>query len=284
MHLRRALLSTALLVAPFGTSAGDGFRIRPRAPVVALPPAPETPDAAWALALGQVWSRGLVQPDGPARLGWTADEAVAAAVALEDGRDRRDAFAAWVVGEGAWAEATARADERLALTGEDLWAGEELPLRERRAILDGWRATTAHAELYTLQWPIAGPGRISSRFGPRRHPILGVAHTHAGIDLSVPVGTPVLAAQDGVVVSTGEGPASGRFVILDHGGGLSSRYYHLDAAVVRRGDRLVQGETLGRSGRTGRATGPHLHFEVRLRGRVLDPEPLRDTRSVAPGA
>lgn len=283
MHLGRTLFCAALLATPFGSSAGSWFRIRPRAaPVVAPlpePEGPEAPEAAWALALGQVRDRGIVRATGPGRLGWTTDDAVAAALALDDGRDRRDAFAAWVVGDTAWAEAVARADAQRRLTGEDVWPVAELPPGPRRVILDGWRAAVAYADLYTLRWPIAGPARVSSRFGPRIHPILGVARAHAGIDLSVPIGTPVLAAQDGVVVSAGEGPMSGRFVILDHGGGLSTRYYHLDSAIVGRGDRLVQGQRVGSSGSTGRVTGPHLHFEVRLRGEGVDPEPLRETRS-----
>ena len=283
MRFGRVLFCLVLLSLPFGSSADGWFRRRPVAPPTAILTLSEAPDAAWALALEHVWKEGRVRTGDPTRPAWTPDEAVAAAFALQDGRDRRDAFAAWVVGEAAWAAAVRRAGDRLARSGDELWPGAELPPDLRRVVSVGWRAAVDHAERLTIAWPVAERTRVSSRFGPRRHPILGLAHTHAGVDLSVPVGTAVYAAQDGVVSSTGAGPASGRFVVLDHGEGVTTRYYHLDAALVARGDRLARGAVVGRSGRTGRVTGPHLHFEVRLHGRVLDPELLRALRPPAPG-
>jgi len=94
---------------------------------------------------------------------------------------------------------------------------------------------------------------------------------HAGIDLTLPEGTPVVAISDGVVGFAGEQFFGGKSVVLDHGGGLFSVYYHLKEAAVSDGQRVARGERIGAVGMSGRATGPHLHFSVRAAGGRVDP-------------
>ncbi len=117
--------------------------------------------------------------------------------------------------------------------------------------------------------PIAG--RITSDFGIRSDPIHGGERAHHGIDLAAPAGTPVQAAGAGVVRFAGEQSGYGNVVILDHGGGLETRYAHLQDVNVQEGATLSEGQSLGTVGSTGRSTGPHLHFEVRQDGQPQDP-------------
>lgn len=102
----------------------------------------------------------------------------------------------------------------------------------------------------------------------------GVSADHAGIDFATPVGTPVAATKSGVVTiadSSGWNGGYGKTILINHGDGLASRYGHLSQVDVRVGEHVTQGEIIGYSGNTGRSTGPHLHFEVRINGRVIDP-------------
>ncbi len=230
---------------------------------------------AWRLARRLVWEDGLVGVTSPDRIGWTTADALAAAADAERGRDRRDAFAAWVVGPELWAAAAERALAHEWETGEYVWAAVELPDAAQRTLYAAWAAALGHEARLRIAWPVAAPHRVSSSFGPRIHPIRGVAHEHAGIDLAVPVGTDVHSANAGVVTAATEGRGSGRTLVIDHGHGLVTSYLHLDAFAVERGDRVERGQVVARSGATGRVTGPHLHFEVRLRGELIDPGPFR---------
>lgn len=122
-----------------------------------------------------------------------------------------------------------------------------------------------------LQLPVTAAHRVSSRFGMRRHPVHGDVRMHTGLDLAAPIGTPVSAAAAGRVVAAGSRGGYGLTVDVDHGGGLLTRYAHLDRIEVARGDRLAAGQRLGTVGMTGTVTGPHLHLEVREHGRAVDP-------------
>ena len=123
-------------------------------------------------------------------------------------------------------------------------------------------------------WPVQHPARtVSSGFGPRRDPIAGDTRQHNGIDIAVPKGTPVVATAGGVVVHAERHGGYGRMVTIDHGGGLMTRYAHLQSIGVRRGERVAQGKRIGRSGQSGRTTGPHLHYEVHRQGTPVDPRP-----------
>ena len=128
---------------------------------------------------------------------------------------------------------------------------------------------------YTMAWPIAEKARVTSRFGYRVHPVLGQRRLHRGVDLGVPIGTPVLAAQSGEVTFAGADGVNGRFMRIDHGHGLTTTYCHLDKHRVQRGDEVRRGQAVADSGNTGRSTGPHLHFQVEFGGAPVDPELFR---------
>lgn len=112
---------------------------------------------------------------------------------------------------------------------------------------------------------------LGSSFGVRNDPIAGLRAMHEGIDFNAEVGTPVLAAADGVVLAAAFHPEFGNVIDIDHGEGLLSRYAHLSRMDVKAGTLLKRGELIGAVGTTGRSTGPHLHFEVRQQGVAQNP-------------
>jgi murein DD-endopeptidase MepM/ murein hydrolase activator NlpD len=118
-------------------------------------------------------------------------------------------------------------------------------------------------------WPV--PGRITSGFGYRRHPIFRVIKFHSGIDITCSYGYSIKAADGGVVVDARYWGGYGNVVILSHGSGLSTVYAHLSRFYVIRGQRIQKGQTLGLAGSTGYSTGPHVHFEVRKNGVPVNP-------------
>ena len=113
--------------------------------------------------------------------------------------------------------------------------------------------------------------RITSPFGPRRHPIFGVKSMHSGIDLAAPRGTKVKASEGGLVIYSGWYGGYGKVAIVDHSKGYTTLYAHMDKINVKVGQRISQGDVVGYEGATGYATGPHLHFEVRTQGRPQNP-------------
>ena len=115
------------------------------------------------------------------------------------------------------------------------------------------------------------PGRVSSRYGMRRHPILGIRRLHAGQDYRASYGTPIVAVTDGTVVSAGRAGGCGITVKLRHGGGLDTRYCHMSRMAVRRGQQVRRGQVIGYVGSTGLSTGPHLHYEMYRNGRAINP-------------
>jgi murein DD-endopeptidase MepM/ murein hydrolase activator NlpD len=128
---------------------------------------------------------------------------------------------------------------------------------------------------YGLSWPAEGP--LTSPFGERDH-MMGGGGTqfHAGIDISLPTGTPVQAAQEGIVVFAGYNGAYGKAVKLDHPNGVSTLYAHNSRILVHVGQTVKAGQVICLSGSTGRSTGPHLHFEVHKNGLPVDPLPSLD--------
>lgn len=120
-----------------------------------------------------------------------------------------------------------------------------------------------------LQWPVRGP--ITSPFGWRIHPISGVRSFHEGIDIGVASGTPIGAAEAGRVIYAGWYGGYGNYILVDHGGGISTGYAHCSAIYVSVGQDVQRGQTIGAVGSTGYSTGPHLHFEVRINGKPVDP-------------
>ena len=115
------------------------------------------------------------------------------------------------------------------------------------------------------------PGGISSRFGMRRHPILGYRRMHSGMDFRARHGTPIVAVTDGRVSGAGRMGGCGNAVRLDHGGGLQTRYCHMSRMAVSSGQSVRRGQVIGYVGSTGLSTGAHLHYEMYRSGRAVDP-------------
>lgn len=128
---------------------------------------------------------------------------------------------------------------------------------------------TAAAGGAGFQMPVAG--RISSKFGNRFHPIDRRMKFHGGIDIKAPRGAQISAAADGIVKFAGRRGGYGNLVIIEHPDGRQTRYAHAEKLLVSKGDKVLAGEPIATVGSTGKATGPHLHFEMRENGRPIDP-------------
>jgi murein DD-endopeptidase MepM/ murein hydrolase activator NlpD len=127
-------------------------------------------------------------------------------------------------------------------------------------------------------------GELSAAFGLRRI-INGKRQTpHTGVDFRAEEGTPIWACNSGMVVLVGELFFSGKSVILDHGWGFYSMYFHLSEVLVKEEDRVDKGAILGRVGSTGRSTGPHLHWGIRMNGARVDPISLLNIKNQIPGS
>lgn len=121
------------------------------------------------------------------------------------------------------------------------------------------------------------PGtEVGSKFGPRLHPILGITRLHAGVDMGASTGEPIYAAADGIVVLAEARGGFGNTVVLDHGSSLATLYAHNSELLVEPGDLVLRGTMIARAGSTGLSTGPHLHFETRIKGLPIDPEGVID--------
>jgi murein DD-endopeptidase MepM/ murein hydrolase activator NlpD len=166
---------------------------------------------------------------------------------------------------------------------EDLSAAEEAQLEtliverqreleaERRAhgIAGGGVATGGPAG--TFSWPVTGT--ITSPFGWRSNPFGGAPDFHPGLDIAAPSGTTVTAAAGGTVIMAQWYGGYGNYISIDHGGGYSTGYGHLSAIYVANGQTVTRGQAIGAVGSTGASTGPHLHFEIRINGKAVDPAP-----------
>jgi len=145
-------------------------------------------------------------------------------------------------------------------------AEEEPRLRELARVI-GRAGTIVHA--LPLRWPVHGP--VKSGYGLRRSPWSGAPEHHEGIDIGSPPGTPVEAPAAGSVVEASSQGDFGKHVMLDHGNGVRSLYGHLKRLDVKVGQRVAKGQVIGLVGSTGRSTGPHLHYEVLMAGKPVDP-------------
>lgn len=123
----------------------------------------------------------------------------------------------------------------------------------------------------TFAWPSASSTRVTSEFGMRFHPILKVNKLHTGIDIGASAGTKVLAANSGTVIKAGWNNSYGNLVMIDHGGGIVTLYAHNSKLLVSTGDVVSRGQDIALVGSTGRSTGPHIHFEVRVNGEYQNP-------------
>lgn len=122
----------------------------------------------------------------------------------------------------------------------------------------------------TFVWPLVNPG-VSSSFGWRQDPFTGEARFHLGLDLYSPLGSPIYASDGGLVVEATYNDSYGIYVLIDHGNGIMTRYAHMNQRLVEAGDRVYQGQEIGKVGMTGRATGYHCHFEIIINGNVVQP-------------
>lgn len=119
--------------------------------------------------------------------------------------------------------------------------------------------------------PCPSVRRISSEYGTRTHPILGTQQFHNGIDMAAPAGSPILAAYNGTVSAAGTSSTMGNYCMINHGDGLYTIYMHATEMFVHQGQEVSRGQQIGTVGSTGRSTGPHLHFSVRINGNYTSP-------------
>ncbi len=132
---------------------------------------------------------------------------------------------------------------------------------------------------YTLSWPVSPTTRVTSAFGYRTHPTLNTQQLHTGVDLSVPEGTQVKVVADGVVKRASEDAVNGKVIIIDHGRGVTTAYCHNSRLLVGMGETVTAGQVISESGNTGRSTGPHLHYQVELGRRPVDPFVFRGRKA-----
>ncbi len=119
----------------------------------------------------------------------------------------------------------------------------------------------------TFQWPVATGGYVSSVYGPRW------GRMHQGIDIACATGTPIVAGETGVVISAAYSSSMGYYIVLDHGGGVTTVYMHNSSFAVSAGETVSRGQVIAYAGSTGNSTGPHCHFGVRINGTYVDPAP-----------
>lgn len=141
---------------------------------------------------------------------------------------------------------------------------------ERKRLL----AENGSARVYDggqFSFPCPGYTRVSDEYGTRVHPILGIEQFHNGVDLAAPSGTAICAAYDGTVIAAAYSSTMGNYIMIDHGDGLFTIYMHASSLSVSNGESVSKGQNIAAVGSTGRSTGPHLHFSVRLNGSYVSP-------------
>jgi len=153
-------------------------------------------------------------------------------------------------------------------TAEDLDFNSEVASLAKE--FDRFAKLRSMAQRLPLKRPI-GTADISSRFGARKDPFLGRLAMHTGIDFRAPTGLPAKSVADGTVIAAGYHGGYGNMVDVDHGNGVVTRYGHLSKIAVKVGEKVVAGRRVGNVGSTGRSTGPHLHYEIRINGKAIDP-------------
>ncbi|KKJ75233.1 peptidase M23 [Kiloniella litopenaei] len=171
-------------------------------------------------------------------------------------------------------------DGNLARTGEMLYgrlnlSGDDLQLYRftpSSGFTDYFNEKGQSAKKALMRTPVDG-ARLSSRFGKRKHPVLGYTKMHKGVDFAAPRGTPIYAAGDGVILRANRFSSFGNYIKIRHHSGYETAYAHLKgfAKGIRKSKRVRQGQVIGYVGTTGRSTGPHLHYEVLFNGRQVNP-------------
>lgn len=153
--------------------------------------------------------------------------------------------------------------------------------REFAELFASWRSMdktgiVAPAPIASVSIPSRSPletATLTSDYGMRTHPVLGSRRNHKGIDLAQPTGTPVYATADGIVSKAERFSSYGNYIQIEHGGEMQTRYAHLSGYAIAAGEHVRKGQLIGFVGSTGRSTGPHLHYEVRIAGEAVDPTP-----------
>lgn len=161
---------------------------------------------------------------------------------------------------------------------KDLKAIEQ---REDQLIEDSNRLTKILEKMNTstkyvggkMAWPAPGNYTITSPYGYRIHPVLHTKKLHTGVDIGTPYNAKIIAAQDGTVIMSEYYSGYGKTIMIDHGGGYVTLYGHNNSLLVSVGQKVKKGQQIAKSGATGVATGPHCHFEVRYKGKIIDPMP-----------
>jgi murein DD-endopeptidase MepM/ murein hydrolase activator NlpD len=161
---------------------------------------------------------------------------------------------------------------------------EDSPSASLVAVSDAGRARQSGSSVsIPSRIPVEGV-HLTSNFGMRTHPVLGGRRAHKGIDLAGPTGTPVHAAADGIISRADWFSSYGLYISIEHGGQIQTRYGHMSRLNVESGQRVKKGDVIGFIGSTGRSTGPHLHYEVRIANEAVNPLPyLQPTRTLAGG-
>ena len=157
-----------------------------------------------------------------------------------------------------------------------------------RALFQAWKGMEAARQdkadaVTTMAVPSQRPvdtAALTSDYGVRSDPFRRSAAVHAGIDLAAPQGSAIYATADGIVARSGRAGGYGNLIELDHGQGVQTRYGHLSKLLVGEGERVKRGQLIGLMGSTGRSTGSHLHYEVRLDGHAVDPMPFMEAADV----
>lgn len=161
-------------------------------------------------------------------------------------------------------------EELIAQENEEIKALEKAVAEEKARLA----AANAKARVYDggmFSWPCPSYTRISEEYGNRTHPILGTPQFHNGLDMAAPYGSVIYAAYDGDVVAASYSSSMGNYIMIDHGDGLYTIYMHASALYVSKGQSVYKGQSIAAVGSTGRSTGNHLHFSVRLNGNYVSP-------------
>jgi murein DD-endopeptidase MepM/ murein hydrolase activator NlpD len=177
----------------------------------------------------------------------------------------------------AYANSAAASSDTFRVKPEDLKANQTalgVSDPEFRALADSWGRINGAASKVEVAVPSINPVEImkfSSGFGYRNAPTRGASRNHKGIDIPGPVGTPIYATADGSISRAQWVSGYGKFVEINHGNAVQTRYGHMSALNVAPGQRIRKGDIIGYMGSTGRSTGSHLHYEVRIAGEAINP-------------
>lgn len=164
----------------------------------------------------------------------------------------------------------------VATTATTDMAGEQ----QFKALFQTWKKFDGGTQTSVVAIPSVQPVtrlQFTSNFGIRSDPFQGTARMHAGVDISGPVGTPIFATADGIIAHADRQGGYGNLVEVNHGKGIATRYGHLSKILVADGARVTRGQLIGLMGSTGRSTGSHLHYEVRIDGHAVNPVPFLTT-------